>query len=89
MSEIRGITEGTMVTFNATIADMSSDAQYGIKSGTKLIINIPKEWNFNSIVSSTGFSSPTFVTYPDGSTQILGALSSSIDEHAPALLPSR
>jgi hypothetical protein len=81
MGELRGIEEGTTVTFNATLADMSSDADYGINAGTDLIINIPKEWTFNSVISHVGFNAPSVVTYPDGSTQIVGDLINSIDEH--------
>ncbi|MFB5618506.1 MAG: hypothetical protein ACE5RE_02795 [Candidatus Nitrosomaritimum aestuariumsis] len=84
MSEVTGIMEGSSVTFNATIADMSSDAVYGIKNGTSLIINIPKEWSFGSVISSNGFNLSPAVTYPDGSTQIVGTLLSSIDTHSEA-----
>ncbi|MCZ6581652.1 MAG: hypothetical protein O6761_00555, partial [Thaumarchaeota archaeon] len=85
MGEQRGITEGDTVTFHATIADMSSDDQYGIIAGTTLIINLPKQWTFNSIISSGGFDPiPPPITYPDGSTQILGTLTNSIDEHSEA-----
>ncbi|MGV7225331.1 MAG: hypothetical protein ACQ9CV_00225 [Nitrosopumilus sp.] len=84
MSELRGIQEGTTVKFNATIADMSSESDYGILANTDLIINIPKEWTFNSIVSHVGFDVPTVVTYPDGSTQISGNLNQSIDDHTEA-----
>jgi hypothetical protein len=84
MSEVTGIMEGSSVTFNATIADMSSDTVYGIKNGTSLIINIPKEWNFGTVVNSNGFSLSPIVTYPDGSTQIVGTLIDSIDDHTEA-----
>jgi hypothetical protein len=84
MSELRGIVEGSTVKFNATIADMSSDSVYGINAGTSLIINIPKEWTFNNVISSNGFTVASPVTYPDGSTQIVGSLISSIDDHSEA-----
>jgi hypothetical protein len=84
MSELRGIVEGSTVKFNATIADMSSDSVYGINAGTSLIINIPKEWTFNNVISSNGFTVSSPVTYPDGSTQIVGSLISSIDDHSEA-----
>jgi len=84
IGEMRGITEGTTVTFNATLADMSSTTTYGINSGTDLIINVPKEWTFGSIVNDDGFITSPPVTYPDGSTQIVGKLIDSIDEHAEA-----
>ncbi len=79
---VTGITEGDEVTFNAVLVDMSTDT-YGINAGTKLIINIPKDWIYNigtGIVSSTGFTITSELTYPDGSTQIVGELTSGIDE---------
>ena len=84
LGNMTGIVEGTTVTFNATLADMSSDDTYGINSGTDLIINIPKEWTFGSVVSYAGFNTPTVVTYPDDSTQIVGDLINSIDNHSEA-----
>ncbi len=79
MAEIRGIVEGDTVTFNATIADMSDDINYGINSGTDLIINVPQDWTFNDIVSYSGFDTPTVTTFPDGSTQIIGSLNAGIN----------
>jgi hypothetical protein len=84
MSELTGIVEGSTVTFNATLADMSSDSVYGISNGTSLIINIPKEWTFQNVISTNGFTLSPPVTYPDGSTQIVGTLISSIDDHTEA-----
>jgi len=84
LGNMAGIVEGTTVTFNATLADMSSDSSYGITAGTDLIINIPKEWTFGSVVSYAGFNTPTVVTYPDDSTQIVGDLINSIDNHSEA-----
>jgi hypothetical protein len=84
MSDLTGIVEESTVTFNATIADMSSDDEYGISAGTSLIINIPKEWSFGSVISSNGFNLSPAVTYPDGSTQIVGTLLSSIDTNSEA-----
>jgi hypothetical protein len=84
MSDLTGIVEESTVTFNATIADMSSDDEYGISAGTSLIINIPKEWSFGGVISSNGFNLSPTVTYPDGSTQIVGTLLSSIDTHSEA-----
>ncbi|NQV38992.1 MAG: hypothetical protein HQ505_00370 [Nitrosopumilus sp.] len=81
MSELTGIVEGSTVIFNATLADMSSDDIYGISADTSLIINIPKEWTFGSVISNNGFTLSPIVTYPDGSTQIVGFLLSSIDNH--------
>ncbi len=83
LGNITKITEGTTVTFNATLVDMSDNAvhSFGIKAGTKLIINIPKDWTYNNDASSTDFTIQLPVqTYPDGSTQIVGVLDSPIDE---------
>jgi len=69
MGELRAITEGTTVIFNATIADMSDDNQYGINSGSRLIINIPKDWTFNGPICPacySGFDTPTAITFSDG-----------------------
>jgi len=80
LGEIRGIVSGSTVRFNATIADMDEDVTYGLNDDTRLIINIPKEWTFNSIISSNGFDPiPPPIPFPDGSTQIIGKLSSFMD----------
>ncbi len=84
MGEIRGITEGSTIIFNATIADMSDDNTYGINSGTDLIINIPQDWSFNEIISHVGFDAPTVTTFPDGSTQIVGNLNLPINTQSDA-----
>jgi len=80
ITEIRGITEGDSVTFNATIADMDTDPSYFIHSGTKLIINIPKDWTYTGINSYDGFVFPVIENnFPDGSTQLIGTLEFNID----------
>ena len=78
LGEIREITEGTTVKFNATIADMDVDTTNVINSGSRLIINIPKDWTYNAISSHIGFGTPLVQTFPDGSTQIIGSLSSNL-----------
>jgi len=81
LGNITRITEGTQVVFNATIVDMSGDENsYGINIGTKLIINIPKEWIYVGITGSTGFNIIKEQVYPDGSTQIVGQTTQYIDE---------
>jgi len=79
IGEMRGIVEGTSVTFNASIADMDKDSANAIKSGSRLIINIPKDWTYTGINSHIGFNTPpSEQTYPDGSTQIIGTLASDL-----------
>jgi len=87
MGELRAITEGTTVLFNATLADMSDDSQYGINPGSRLIINIPKDWTFNGPICPLcydGFLPPTVFTFSDGSTQIVGELNMLIDTQSDA-----
>ena len=79
LGNITKITEGTSVAFNATLVDMSEDT-WGINAGTKLIINIPRDWIYGGVSSSVGFTITSEVTYPDGSTQIVGTLNTGIDE---------
>ncbi len=74
ISEIRGITEGTSVTFNATIADMDDDISNKIHEDARLIINVPKDWTYTGVTSHAGFETPTIQTFPDGSSQIIGKL---------------
>ncbi len=80
MGNITRIPSGTPVVFNATIVDMSFDDVHGIKAGSKLIINIPREWTFSHIAESTDFTMQPVQIYPDGSTQIVGVLDVGIDD---------
>jgi len=83
LGNITRITEGTEVTFNAVLVDMSDTSAYGINTNSKLIINIPKEWTYNigsGITDTTGFTIIKEQSYPDGSTQIVGQLDSIINE---------
>ncbi len=77
------ITEGTSVKFNATIADMDTSSGNEINSGSRLIINIPKDWTYVGINSYVGFNNfPSEQIYPDGSTQIIGTLTSDLSGSA-------
>jgi len=80
MGNITRIPSGTPVVFNATLVDMSSDSTNEIEAGTKLIINVPKEWTFSHIAESTDFTMQPVQIYPDGSTQIVGVLDVGIDD---------
>jgi len=83
IGNITKITEGTQVVFNATFVDMSTDT-WGINAGSRLIINIPKDWTYDGITSSVGFTITSEQQYPDGSTQIVGQLNTGIDERIEA-----
>lgn len=78
MSDLTNIKSGSFVTVNATIADFDSGTTNKISSGSRLIINIPKGWTNVSILSSNGFSTPTYQTFGDTSSQIVGVLNTDI-----------
>jgi len=61
LGNITKITEGTSVAFNATLVDMSEDT-WGINAGTKLIINIPRDWIYGGISTNSGFTIISEVT---------------------------
>lgn len=72
------IKAGSTVMFNATIADFDTGSTNVISSGSRLIVNIPKGWSNVNIVSSNGFSTPTYQSFQDTSSQIMGVLSGDI-----------
>jgi hypothetical protein len=78
MTNMTNIKAGTYVTLNATIADFDTGSTNAISAGSRLIINIPKGWTDVSILSYNGFSAPTYQTYSDTSSQIVGVLSQDI-----------
>ncbi|MCV0430198.1 hypothetical protein [Nitrosopumilus sp.] len=74
-----GITPNNVETFNLVFADLDTDDNTFIKSGAKLIINVPREWSNVSVLGGTsGFSSTTITTFGDGSTQIVGTTSADL-----------
>jgi len=78
VTSMNGIVSGSTIILSASIADMDADTTYGINAGSRLIINIPREWTYNSIVSSSGFDPPVVETFPDGSHQIRATLSANL-----------
>ena len=84
LGNITRITESSIVVFNATLVDMGNDVTYGINAGTKLIINLPKEWTFSHVASSVGFNMLPVQTFADGSTQIVGELTLDINQQSQA-----
>ncbi len=84
LGNITRITESSIVVFNATLVDMGNDVTYGINAGTKLIINLPKEWTFSHVASSIGFNMLPVQTFADGSTQIVGELTLDINQQSQA-----
>ncbi|MEO9309244.1 MAG: hypothetical protein ABI337_03010 [Nitrososphaera sp.] len=78
ITNMTNIKRGTIKTFNATIADFDTGTANVISAGSRLIINIPKGWTDVRILSHDGFSTPTYQTFPDTSSQIVGILSGDI-----------
>lgn len=72
------IKAGSTVTFNATIADFDTGSTNVISSGSRLIVNIPKGWSNVNIISYTGFSAPTYLSFADTSSQIMGVLNGDV-----------
>lgn len=76
-----GIVPSSTQTFNIVFADMDSVDSTYVKSGAQLIINVPKEWTNVNVVSYSGFVSfPTVTTFGDGSTQIVGIITSNLGD---------
>lgn len=78
LTNMTNIKPGTYKTFNATIADFDTGSTNSIASGSRLIINIPKGWSDVTILSHNGFSTPTYLTFADTSSQIVGILNTDI-----------
>ena len=75
-----GIIPNSVETFNIVFADLDTDDSTFINSGSKLIINVPKEWSEVTILGGTsGFSgTPSITVFGDGSTQIVGTTNSDL-----------
>lgn len=78
MANVTGILPGATQTFNVVLADFDAGASQ-ISAGSRLIINIPKGWSNVNVVGNTGFAAPSFQSFPDGSSQIVGTLLSNLN----------
>ena len=76
-----GLMELQQATLRVSLADMDTADSTYIKTGAKLIINVPRDWTNVSIDSATGFDGDTnpdplvdsrVTPLGDGSTQIIG-----------------
>ena len=67
-----GLLAQVPVTFYATLADYDDEAIYDIESGSRIIINVPRDWSAVSYPADPDFviSDTTFL----GQTQIVGVL---------------
>lgn len=76
-----GIVPGSTQTFNVVFADLDTSDTTWIKSGGQLIINVPKGWTNVQIINNYGFLNPPIVSvFGDGSTQIIGTISSNLGD---------
>lgn len=76
LTHINGIVSGSTVRVNVTLVDFDKDDARYIKSGTKLVINVPTDFTQVDVIEPlNGFSSATATQYDDGSTQIVAELS--------------
>ncbi|NDF30111.1 MAG: hypothetical protein EB150_07945, partial [Nitrososphaeria archaeon] len=78
ITNMTNIKPGSYKTFNATIADFDTGTTNVISSGSRLIINIPKGWSDVTILSYDGFSAPTYQSFTDTSSQIVGILNTDV-----------
>lgn len=76
-----GILAGSNQTFNVVLADFDSSPT-AINAGSRLIINIPRGWSNINVIGNTGFTNPTFQSFPDGSSQLVGELLNPLDNAA-------
>lgn len=79
IANMTGILPGETRVFNAVLADLDGDAASKISAGSRLIINIPRGWTDVTVLGNTGFSTPTYQAFPDGSSQIVGQLEADLD----------
>jgi hypothetical protein len=76
-----GIAPGSTETFKVVFADLDTSSSTYIKSGGKLVINIPNDWTEVTLLNDYGFVSspaPTVTIYGDGSTQIIATLETNL-----------
>jgi hypothetical protein len=76
-----GIVPGSTQTFKIVFADLDTSNTTWIKPGAQLIINVPKEWTDVNVLSYPGFAStPTVTIFGDGSSQIVGTITSNLGD---------
>lgn len=80
LTTVSGISSGSTVKLNATLADFDTGTtQFIDKDVSRLIINIPKGWTNPNVLNAPGFNVVTPIqTFADGSSQIVGFLISDL-----------
>jgi archaellum component FlaF (FlaF/FlaG flagellin family) len=82
---VGNIAGSSPVTLNVAFADLDSVAGTYIKSGTKLVVTIPKGFDNVAVASYSGFAAAPVVTeYTDGSTQVIATLAEHLGDTSSA-----
>lgn len=72
---VNNVAPGTTAKFNVTFADLDNDVETYIKSGSKLIINVPPDFKDVTVTSFNSFNQPVVQKRADGYTQIIASTS--------------
>jgi len=75
---IMGIQSGQTLQYNVTMAEFTTSGSQAIAQFSDLIINIPKEWDYQDDAAGFGFTIIDETTFPDDSTQIVGELDANL-----------
>lgn len=83
-AHMNDINDGNTATIHIAVTDFETSATNYVKSGAKLIINVPKDFEAVTVTSWDGFDVAAPVPFPDGSTQIVATLSENLGDIASA-----
>lgn len=79
ISNVTGVLSGSVVIFNATLADLEATPSNKIDSSSRIIINVPKGWVVNEpSITGNGDFTTSYQSFPDTSSQIIGELSADL-----------
>jgi len=77
LGNVTSISSGSVVSFNATLADFESGGHY-IDDTSRLIVNIPKGWVVNEPSITSDDFTTSYQSFADTSSQIIGELDSDL-----------
>ena len=75
---IMGVQSGQTLQYNVTMAEFTTSGSQAIAQFSDLIINIPREWDYQDDATGFGFTIIDETTFPDNSTQIVGELDANL-----------
>lgn len=82
---IGNIDGSSSVTLNMAFADLDILNTTYVKSGTQLVVNVPKGFTDVAVASYSGFvATPTVTEYTDGSTQVIAILAEHLGDTSAA-----